>query len=128
MVNFGPIASVPERYSDRLLQQHNANITLMRTTSEENKQLGEEIGRKLSETHGQAAIMLPLLGVSAIDKESGPFDNAQARHSLFDAIRRTHGDTELIEINAHINDESFAAAAANKLIELMNRGKRVSGS
>jgi len=36
MVNFGPIESVPEQFQDRNLFRHNASITLMRTTKEEN--------------------------------------------------------------------------------------------
>ena len=36
MVNFGPMETVPERFRERNLYVHNATMTLMRTTPEEN--------------------------------------------------------------------------------------------
>lgn len=119
MVNFGPRNSVPEKFADRLFYQHNATVTLMRTTPDENQQLGEEIGRKAAAATGPTAILLPLQGVSAIDKVGQPFDDPRARQALFDAIRQTHGSAELIECNSHINDRAFATAAAEKLLELI---------
>ena len=67
--------------------------------------------------------MLPLQGVSAIDRAGQPFDDPAAREALFEAIRAATGTVERIEINRHINDPAFAEAAANKLLELM-RGER----
>ena len=39
MVNFGAMETVPERFRDRRLHVHNAQVTLMRTTPEENRSL-----------------------------------------------------------------------------------------
>jgi uncharacterized protein (UPF0261 family) len=119
MVNFGPRESVPAKFAERKFHIHNPTVTLMRTTAAENARLGEEIGRKVAASTGPAAIMLPLRGVSAIDRSGQPFDDPEARTALFDAIRSQLASVELIELDAHINDESFATAAANKLIELI---------
>jgi uncharacterized protein (UPF0261 family) len=119
MVNFGPRDTVPERFAGRKLHIHNASITLMRTTPEENARLGEEIGRKLAAARGPSAILLPLKGVSAIDRSGQPFDDPAARAALFDGIRRTRGAVELIELDSHINDPAFAEAAANRLLALI---------
>ena len=121
MVNFGPPNTVPERFKARQFYQHNPTVTLMRTTLDENRQLGEEIGRKAAAASGPTSILLPLQGVSAIDRTGQPFDDPMARQALFDAIRATHGSAELIELNDHINDIAFAEAAAKKLIALMMR-------
>ena len=64
-------------------------------------------------------IMLPLQGVSAIDRTGESFDDSAAREALFTAVREHHGDVELIEANQHINDDGFAERAAKKLIELL---------
>ena len=119
MVNFGPIATVPEKFKDRKFYKHNATVTLMRTTVAENHQLGEEIGRKASAATGPTAIVLPLLGVSAIDRSGQPFDDSEARETLFQAIRSTHGTVELIECANHINDPHFAEVAAETLLGLL---------
>ncbi len=123
MVNFGPRETVPTKFSTRKFHIHNANVTLMRTTPEENRLLGLEIARKAAASTGPVAIMLPLQGVSAIDKTGQSFDDPQARETLYAAIRQNHGAVELIELDNHINDPGFATAAANKLLELLKAGK-----
>lgn len=119
MVNFGPRETVPQQFSTRRFHIHNANVTLMRTTRDENRQLGEEIARKAAAATGPVAILLPLQGVSAIDRSGQSFDDPLARDALYEAIRQHHGAVELVELNQHINDAEFAEAAANKLLELL---------
>ena len=119
MVNFHARATVPAQFVGRNLYQHNASVTLMRTTAEENAAIGAEIGRKASAATGPAAILLPLRGVSAIDRAGQPFDDPPARAALFAAIRATAGPIEIMEMDCHINDPAFADAAAAKLLQLM---------
>ncbi|MGE3315153.1 MAG: Tm-1-like ATP-binding domain-containing protein [Planctomycetaceae bacterium] len=119
MVNFGTRESVPDKFRDRLFYQHNATVTLMRTTPEENAKLGEEIGRKAAAGSGPVSILLPLKGVSAIDREGQTFDDPAARTALFNSIRKNHGQAELIELDQHINDAEFADRAAKRLIEML---------
>lgn len=119
MVNFYGRDSVPERFAARAFYQHNANVTLMRTTAEENARIGADLGRKLAAAKGPVSIILPRRGVSAIDREGQPFDDAVARAALFDAIRAAAGTVEIVEMDCHINDREFAEAAAKKLLDLM---------
>lgn len=119
MVNFGPRETVPAKFAARQLHIHNPTVTLMRTTPEENRQLGLEIARKAAAATGPVAIMLPLQGLSAIDRTGQSFDAPAAREALFNAIRQNHGAVELIELDTHINDTEFATAAAHKLLELL---------
>ena len=71
MVNFGPKDTVPERFAGRNLYVHNPTITLMRTTPEECREIGELIARKLNAATGPTALFVPLRGVSAIATEGG---------------------------------------------------------
>mgnify|MGYP001813335975 CR=1 FL=1 len=121
MVNFGPRKSVPETFADRQFHIHNATVTLMRTTAEENAALGKEIAEKVSRSTGPAAMLLPRHGVSAIDGAGQPFDDLTAREALFSAVRDNAGPMDVIEMDCHINDPQFAAAAANKLLELIRQ-------
>jgi uncharacterized protein (UPF0261 family) len=119
MVNFHAIETVPARFSARKLHRHNANVTLMRTTPEENTALGACLGRKLATARRNAEIWLPLGGVSAIDAPGQPFEDQAARGALFDAIREHAGATPVVNVNQHINDKEFAEAAATRLIQLI---------
>jgi uncharacterized protein (UPF0261 family) len=125
MVNFGPRETVPEKFASRKLHIHNASVTLMRTTPEENQHLGEEICRKLAGAKAPAAVLLPLRGMSAIDKDGQPFDDQTARAALYNAIRANKpANVELTELDCHINDDAFATAAANKLLQLIAQTAR----
>ncbi|WP_123535999.1 Tm-1-like ATP-binding domain-containing protein [Halosimplex salinum] len=120
MVNFGPRDSVPEEFEGREFHVHNPQVTLMRTTPEENAELGEIIAAKLNDATGPTALALPLDGVSMLDVEGEDFHDPEADAALFDALR-DHLDEgiELIEIDAAINDEEFARAIAERLDEYM---------
>ena len=67
MVNFGAPDTVPEKYRGRLLYRHNPQITLMRTTPEENAAMGRWIGDKLNQMTAPVRFFLPEGGVSMLD-------------------------------------------------------------
>ncbi len=112
MVNFGPMASVPERYRGRTLHVHNPTVTLMRTTPEENARVGRWIGERLNRMDGPVRFFLPEGGVSALDEPGRPFSDPNADEELFRALEATVRQTatrRLIRMPAHINDPHFAA-------------------
>lgn len=120
MVNFGPRATVPEKFRDRRFYQHNPNVTLMRTTPEENDRLGKEIAQKASAAKGPTAVLVPRRGVSAIDREGQPFWWPEADAALFQSLRNWMGpQVQLIELDMHINDPEFAETAARTLLRMM---------
>ena len=91
MVNFGPRETVPEKFKDRRFYQHNPNVTLMRTTPEENDQLGKEIAQKASAAQRADGGPAAARGVSAIDREGQPFWWPEADRALFQSIRNWIG-------------------------------------
>ena len=119
MVNFG--GTTPAEFEGRLFYKHNPAVTLMRTSADECRELGREIAEKVSGAKGPAAIMLPLYGVSAIDREGEAFDDPDAREALFDAIRQHPAEVEVNELPFHINDPEFAGACARRLVELVRQ-------
>ena len=73
MVNFGPRESVPERYRGRTLHEHNPQVTLMRTTAEENDRMGRWIGARLNLMDGPVRFLLPEGGLSQLDAPGQAF-------------------------------------------------------
>ena len=130
MVNFGPVETVPRQFRGRNLYIHNPSVTLMRTTPDECAEIGRITATRLNRASGPVTVLIPLRGVSAIDKIGAPFYSQEAldayRHALKTSLSRT---IQLVELDAHINDEAFALAAANLLMESlgasMERGQRV---
>jgi uncharacterized protein (UPF0261 family) len=123
MVNFGPRETVPLRFEGRNLYVHNPTVTLMRTTPEECRELGRQIGRKLSQAKGPTALFVPLKGVSMIDVEGQPFYDPEADQALLDGLRETLGPhVERHDLELDVNDERFAVAMADRLHELIPAG------
>jgi uncharacterized protein (UPF0261 family) len=120
MVNFGAPDTVPERYRGRKLYRWNANVTLMRTTPEENAQLGKIIAEKANAATAAVAIMLPLGGVSQLDSAGGNFWWPEADQALFAALKANiRPGIPVIEMQENINDPAFADRAAGLLLEMV---------
>ncbi len=79
MVNFGPKETVPEKYRGRLLHVHNPNVTLLRTTPEENAALGRRMSEILRRATAPVIVILPIGGVSALDAPGKPFYDPRGR-------------------------------------------------
>ena len=129
MANFGPYDTVPERFKGRLLYRHNPNVTLMRTTPEECRLIGEFIARKLNAIQGPVRFLIPEKGLSAIDKEGQVFHDPQANQALFTALQsnfKTSAQHKLIKLPLHINDEAFAQALVDAWIEISHLNVRQS--
>ena len=125
MVNFGPAATVPPQFQGRNLYVHNATVTLMRTTPDENAELGRRIARKLNGATGPTALFVPLGGVSSIDVEGMPFHDPVADEALFEALRcNLDPRIEVHWLAAAVNDPAFALAMANRLHELIQQGAK----
>ena len=118
MVNFGPPDTVPEKFRDRHFYQHNPTVTLMRTTAEETAELGKIMADKLNQAKGPTTVLIPIQGVSAIDKTGEPFDSPEARDAWRESLKAHIGENvTVIEMDAHINDDEFATKLAEMLLE-----------
>src|SRR5437764_917800 len=87
MCNFASRASVPDRYRSRLLYEWNSNVTLMRTSVEENREIGRLIAETANQCAGPVVVLLPLQGVSMLGSPGGPFWDPDADHACFDGLR-----------------------------------------
>ncbi len=120
MVNFWAPETIPDKFADRRFYQHNPNITLMRTTPDECRQLGEILAGKLNGSSGPVTVLLPLKGVSVIDSPDGPFCWPEANQALFDALKENlREDIPVIEVDANVNDRVFSEKCATVLLEEM---------
>ncbi len=121
MVNFGSRDSVPERFRSRKLHSHNAQVTLMRTTPEENRQIARWITAKLNRSVSPLRLLIPERGVSALDAIGQPFYDPEADAALFDELQATlqqTADRRLIRLPHHINDPAFAHAVVEHFAAL----------
>jgi uncharacterized protein (UPF0261 family)/ABC-type branched-subunit amino acid transport system ATPase component len=124
MVNFGAPETIPERYRQRKFHVHNPQVTLMRTTPEENDRMGRWIGERLNQMDGVVRFFLPEGGVSALDAQGQPFWDPVADAALFKALERTvrqTGNRQLIRVRHNINDPEFASTIIGAFRPLLGR-------
>ena len=111
MVNFNAPETVPAKYQGRLFYEHNPQITLMRTTVEENVAMGRFIGEKLNRVNAPVRFFLPEGGVSLLDAPGMPFWDPAADKALFDTLEdtvRATANRQLVRVPFNINDPEFA--------------------
>ena len=121
MVNFGPRESVPARFQGRKFVIHNPNVTLMRTTRDENRAAGEWIGQRLNQMEGLVRFLLPEAGVSMLDRPGAPFHDPEADAALFEAVEKTVRPTSkrsVERVRANINDTVFVDAVVDAFVSI----------
>ncbi|WP_338885846.1 Tm-1-like ATP-binding domain-containing protein [Xenorhabdus sp. TH1] len=122
MINFGAEETIPERYRKRTFVKHNEKVTLMRTTPEENYQLGVWIGNKLNNCNGPIRFILPEGGFSALDCPEQPFYLPAATRAFSDGLEKTVNQTEqrkIIKTPFHINSPQFCSLVKQHFEEIM---------
>jgi uncharacterized protein (UPF0261 family) len=118
MVNFNAPETVPERYSGRLFYEHNPQVTLMRTTADECREIGMRIAAKLNASTAPITVLLPQQAVSVISAPGQPFHDPKADDALFNALRTNlRDDIAVEEHDLMINDPRFAAACVDALLK-----------
>src|SRR5206468_429148 len=118
MVNFYGPESVPSRFQGRHFYQHNPQVTLMRTTPEENAELGKILAEKLNASLGPVSVLIPRKAISVISAPGQKFHNPAADEALFNAIKSNlRPDIEVIEMENEINSPDFAEACARTLLK-----------
>lgn len=117
MVNFWAPDTVPEKFKGRTFYPHNPNVTLMRTTVEECRELGGIFAEKLNESKAPLTVLLPEKGWSVIDSPGGPFWLPEANKAFHKTLKENlRPDIRVVEMDNNINDEEFASACANELL------------
>lgn len=120
MVNFGAYSTIPKKYEQRLFYKHNPQITLMRTTVDENIKIGNWIGKKLNKFKSDARFLIPMHGFSALDAKGEVFYDNNADMAFINALENTVSNphVSIVKIPCHINDKAFSTACAEQYNEL----------
>lgn len=124
MVNFADPASVPQKYAGRVFYQHNPQVTLMRTTPEENVQMAEWIAAKLNRCEGNIVFLIPEGGFSALDAPGQPFWSPEANQAFIatlEAQLQPSARRKIVRLPYHINAPEFAQAAAQHFRQLAEK-------
>jgi uncharacterized protein (UPF0261 family) len=120
-----PRDQVPEKFRNRTLNFHNPTMTTMRTTPEENGAIARFIAEKLNQAKGPVYVILPLGGVSSLDRIGKIFFDPEANTALFETLRRTLSTRiRVVEDDHHIDDPEFAIRVGQTMVNLL-KGEQI---
>lgn len=121
MVNFGEPHTIAPPFDGRRFYAHNPQVTLMGTTPEECRQLGEWIARKVNVYTAPVTVLIPERGFSLISEEGQPFHDPAADEALTRALETGLAPHVPVQKwNNAINDPAFAEACAHALLRSMS--------
>lgn len=93
-----------------------------RTTPQELREIAKEVARKLNQSKGPVAILIPLKGWSSLDKEGMPLYDPEADQAFLDELKiHLNKRISLIELNLHLNTREFAEEAVNQFLRVYKR-------
>lgn len=119
----GTKESVPPEYAERLLHVHGPDTVLVRTTAEEEATAARVLGKRANRAKGPIAIVIPLQGFSAVDKQGQHFYDPEADAAFIRVIEDTvKNEVDIIEVDAHINDTKFARKVVDTFDKLLEKG------
>jgi uncharacterized protein (UPF0261 family) len=122
MCNFWASDTVPAKYKERLFYKWNPNVTLMRTTVEENARLGEIFADKLNAARGPVAVLIPMGGFSELDYPGQPFWWPEADRAFVDALKKKLRPDISVEISdKDVNHPEFSRRAAETLLGFLRK-------
>ncbi|CAN6178136.1 unnamed protein product [Urochloa humidicola] len=121
MVNFGARDTIPPAFADRKIHVHNEQVSLMRTTVEENKKFARFIADKINKSSSTVTVCLPQKGISALDAPGMPFFDPEATSTLLGELNTLIQRTDIREVKllpCHINDPEFANALVDAFLTM----------
>ena len=117
-----PRDQVPEKFKNRRLNVHNPTMTTMRTTPEENVEIAKFIADRLNQAKGPTCVILPLGGLSSIDRPGKIFYDPEANAALFSTLKQNlSSNIEIIEDDHHLDDPEFATRVGESMIRLLKQ-------
>jgi uncharacterized protein (UPF0261 family) len=118
----GPLEEAGRRFPNRRYHQHNAAITLLRTTREELEELARIVADLANRAEGPLAIMIPLGGFSSLDCQETPFYDPEGPRVFAETVRqRLSKAVPLTVVPHHINDPEFAVMVVEAMKGLLKR-------
>lgn len=110
---------LPTDLRARACVQHTPTHTHVRATPEEMAAVGRWIAERLNAGKGPRAVLIPVQGYSMLNRRGQVLWDESANRAFATAVEETLlPDVELISLDAHINDASFAAAVVEAFLRL----------
>jgi len=116
----GPLDGLPARYRGRKTMIHTPSITLVRTSADEMAEVARLIARRLAESTGPVAMILPLRAFSCFAREGQPLHDPESDRAFVETFKaHVPLAVRVVEIDAHLNDPEVGETAVQLMKEML---------
>lgn len=116
-IDFPTWQPLPEKYSDRPYHAHNRLIASVTLGLEQVAESGRFIASKINKSRKNIKVILPQYGLIEWDREGAVFHDKEVLVAFNTALKTNlESHVDIIELDAHINDEAFA----DKVLEIFD--------
>ncbi len=123
MVDFESWKAMPKRFEGRPYHAHNRLIASVTTPAEDRRVLARHVAAELADAKGPVTFILPNKGIQQWDKADEPLHDPEGLAAFVDEARKAiKTPVELVEIDAHINDQAFVDAVLHKVDQWLAQG------
>lgn len=117
---FAAADTIPIELRGRATHYHNPNNTNVRASAAELVTVARAMADRLNAANGPVSVLVPKHGWSQVGSPGGPLHDVEANDAFTAELRsRLRRDIRMTEWDLAINDDAFAAAAAEELLSLM---------
>lgn len=121
-ISKGPIETLSEKDRQKKHYRHSPMFTHVRVTSDEMADVAQEVAHKLNKGQGSTTVAIPLRGFSCQGHSKGYLADHEADMTFIRVLKeKLNKKITVIEVDAHINDESFAQAVCSSLFQLLEK-------
>ncbi len=119
------VTELNKEVEGRKTYNFNPEFQLVKLTREEIKVVAEHMADKLNMVKAPTLFMIPLQGFSQYDKKGDVLYEPDVVRDFINTFKHliSNSNIEIIEIDAHINDDLFARQIADQFEKLMISGK-----
>ncbi len=90
-----------------------------RTTSQELREIAREVAKKLNQSKGPVAVLIPLKGWSSLDQEGMPLYDPEADKAFVSELKaHLNPKIPIVELDLHLNTHEFAQEAISRFLNL----------
>ena len=122
----GGYEHLPPQWKQRKHIIHNQNITLIRATADEMVRAAGFLAEKINRAICPVRIMIPLRGFSEPNAAGKPFYDPETDREFIRALKQSvRQGVEILEMDAHINDDAFVLEAVHQMLEMLDKYNRI---
>ncbi|MCG7521496.1 Tm-1-like ATP-binding domain-containing protein [Ruegeria sp. Ofav3-42] len=112
LIDFAGWQDIPEQFKDRPIHTHNKLVKNTYYNADERREIAREMNKRLGESKAPTHLIIPREGIEEWDRPGGDCHDAEGLAAFIGELSATvTSSVQVTELDAHINDPEFSAAA-----------------